>query len=132
MKPSTSNVSLVLVGTFSPSDISIHALADCKALPDGDLTAARYEALLPDQIVDVRLPWGKLAVVGERLVVEVNEAPYVRAADLALKCIRELTPSAVVRQMGINYTAHFEMDLAQRDRIGQRLVPASNWGQFGR
>lgn len=132
MKPGTSSVSAVLVGRFAPDDFSIDALAQCKAVAAGDLDAARYEAFLKGQVSSVRFPWGKLAVTGEKLICEVKEAPYIRAADLALKCLREVSLTGTVRLLGINYVAHFEIaDDSKRDEIGRRLMPPANWGSWG-
>ena len=131
MKLDSSSVTLVLVGTFSTADFSIESLAKTNSIGADDARLASYEAFVRGQVCDIRLPWGKFAVVENKLVVEVTEAPYIRAADLAIKCLRDVSSGGVVRQMGINHLAFFEAALEERDVIGQRLLPPENWGGFG-
>ena len=131
MKLDSSSVTLVLVGSFSPVAFSIDSLAETNSIGADDARLARYEAFVRGQVCDIRLPWGKFAAVESKLVVEVNEAPYIRAADLAIKCLRDVSSGGVVRQMGINHQAFFETTLEERDVVGRRLVPPENWGGFG-
>ena len=131
MKLDSSTLSLVLVGKFSPGDFSIESFVKTHSIGDEDAAQARYEAFVRDQVCDIRFHWGKFAVVDQKLVIEVNEAPYIRASDLALKCLRELSQGAVVRQMGINYQAFFAANSEERDAVGRRLVPPKNWGMWG-
>ncbi len=131
MKLDSSSVTLVLVGTFSTAAFSIESLAKTNSIGSDDARLATYEAFVRGQVCDIRLPWGKFAAIENKLVVEVNEAPYIRAADLAIKCLRDVSSGGVVRQIGINHLAFFEATLEERDVIGRRLLPAENWGGFG-
>ena len=131
MKLDSSSVTLVLVGTFPTAAFSIESLAKTDSIGSDDARLATYEAFVRGQVCDIRLPWGKFAAVEDKLVVEVNEAPYVRAVDLAIKCLRDISSGGVVRQMGINHLAFFEATLEERDVIGRRLLPPENWGGFG-
>lgn len=131
MKLDSSSITLVLVGTFPTAAFSIESLAKTDSIGSDDARDARYEAFVRGQVCDIRLPWGKFAAVENKLVVEVNEAPYVRAVDLAIKCLRDVSSGGVVRQMGINHLTFFEATLEERDAIGRRLLPPENWGGFG-
>lgn len=133
MKPDSSVVSIVLVGTFAPSKFLLPALAESDVLSSGDIASASYEMLLKDQAVQITFPWGSMAVLQDRFTIEVAQAPYVRGADLLLKCVREVATGSVVRQMGINLKADYiYQDPAARDMLGRRLMPASAWGAWGK
>lgn len=133
MKPDSSVVSIVLVGTFAPSKFLLPALAESDVLSSGDIENANYEMLLKDQAVQIMFPWGSMSVLQDRFTIEVAQAPYVRAADLLLKCAREVATGSVVRQMGINLKADYiYQDPAARDILGRRLMPASAWGAWGK
>lgn len=133
MKPDSSVVTVVLVGAFMPSKFLLPALAEGEVLSASDLASANYELLVRDQAVHIILPWGSLQVVQERLIVEVAQAPYVRAVDLILKCMKELATGSVVRQMGINLKSEYVyLDAASRDLLGKRLLPAEAWGVWGK
>jgi hypothetical protein len=133
MKPDSSVVSVVLVGAFVPSKFVLPALAEAEVLSSSDLASAHYEMLVRDQAVHIILPWGSVQVVQERFTIEVAQAPYVRAADLILKCMREVATGSVVRQMGINLKSEYVyLDPADRDLLGRRLMPAAAWGSWGK
>jgi hypothetical protein len=133
MKPDSSVVSVVLVGAFAPSKFLLPALAEAQVLSASDLATAHYEMLLRDQAVHIILPWGTIQVLQERFTIEVAQAPYVRAADIVLKCVREVAGGSVVRQMGINLKSEYVyLDPASRDLLGRRLMPAAEWGAWGR
>jgi hypothetical protein len=133
MKPDSSVVSVVLIGAFAPSKFLLPALAEAQVLSSGDLASAKYELLVRDQAVHIFFPWGSLQVVQDRLTVEVAQAPYVRAVDLILKCLREVATGSVVRQMGINLKSEYVyQDAVSRDLLGKRLMPAEAWGVWGK
>ena len=129
----TARVSVVLLGTFSPSALDLPLLHDAKAIGNDDFAATKYVALAPDQVVQLSLPWGTFQVAKDRLIVEAAQAPYVRAADLILRCARELDPTCLVTMMGINVRVTLVYQTkAERDALGVRLVPPSAWGSWGK
>lgn len=133
MKPDSSVASVVLVGAFAPSKFLLPALAAADVLSSADVASAAYEMLLRDQGLQVSLPWGTFLVTADRFTVEAKQAPYVRAADFVLKCMREIASASTVRQMGINLkTEYIFRDPTARDSIGKRLLPAAAWGPWGR
>lgn len=132
-KPDSSTVSAVLVGKFQPSRFVLPALEEAEVLSSADIANARYEVLVRDQALHIILPWGALQVTLDRFTVEITQAPYVRGADLLLKCVAELGSGSVVRQMGINLKTHYiYQDPAERDQLGRRLLPATAWGMWGK
>lgn len=132
MKPNSTVVSVVLVGSFSPAKFMLPSLQGANALSASDLASAAYEMLVRDQVVHISLPWGSVQVIQDRLTVDVFQAPYVRASDLILKCLKEVAAGAIVRQMGINLRSEYMyLDAVGRDVLGRRLLPAAAWGPWG-
>ena len=132
MKPEQTVVNVVVLGKFSPAEFELEPMRRCRALGPDEQELAAYEALLPNQVVVVSLPWGKLSVVPDRVTVEVTTVPYVRCADLLLKLLREAAPSSIVAKFGINMTSHYRFaNMAARDKFAIRLAPPSAWGRFG-
>lgn len=132
MKPEQTAVSVVLIGNFKPAEFRLDSLEKANVLGSPDQAAASYEALVPDQVVVLVLPWGKMSVVVERLVVEVTQVPYVRGADLVLKLLNDVSPSSTVLKFGINMVCHYKFpSVAERDAFASRLVPPRAWGPFG-
>lgn len=133
MKPESRSVSVVLVGSFKPSDFVMGSLQHAKALSASDLSKSTYIALLADQAVEIELPWGKLLALSDRFSVELSQVPYVRAADLVSKCLRDVSPSATVTKVGINVISHYRFaNMYERDKFAVRLVPPLAWGTFGK
>jgi hypothetical protein len=132
MKPASVTVTVVLLGTFKPGALLLPNLVQHKAIGKGDAEQSSYEALLRDQVVDVKLPWARLVCIPERLSIETPLAPYVRAADLAAKCVREVAGGSLVTKVGLNVTCRYGFQSVKaRDEFGQRLSPISAWGALG-
>lgn len=134
MKPDQNSISVVLVGTFEPVRFLLEELQRVEALGKSDIASAKYLSLLANQIVEIKLGnWGKLSVTDEILSVEVSEAPFIRAADLVLKCVRELAPNSIVRKLGINVKSWYAyQDPKVRDAFGTRISEPSHWGNWGK
>lgn len=126
--------SVVFVGRFNPSDFTVDAFERVKAFAANDLKEVHYERLLPEQLLTVQFgDWARLEIVPERFIFDVYKAPHIRAADVAYKAVREIAPKSIVRSMGINVIAEYKFnDLADRDNLGLRLVPAAAWGDWGK
>ena len=132
MNPESTVVTIVLVGKFDPNLFRLEKLVECQALSEADSQASSYVALLPDQVVEIAMPWGKLTALSERVSIEVAQVPFIRGADLALKCMREIAPSSLVRMFGINVTSIYQLpSIDARDALGTRLVPPTSWGAWG-
>lgn len=124
--------SVVLVGRFNPSDFLPQKLADAGVLGKDEAAAALLQALIPSQVVEYTLPWGKIQAFADRLIFEANHIPYVRIADLATKALREVASNYFVNQLGINWSAHYRVaNVKTRDEIGTRLAPPHAWGTWG-
>ena len=128
----TATVSIVLVGTFQPDMMDLPVLTTGKIIGADEAAATKYLMLVKGQAVELALPWGRLQTLKELLVIDALQAPYIRAADLALRCTRELDPTCRVTMMGINLRAILKFQtMADRDAFGQRLLPPSGWGKWG-
>lgn len=127
------SASVVLLGVFDPQAFRLEKLSEAGLLSPSDFATAHYEELLPGQVVTLRFgSWGRLSVVQDRWAFDVLEAPFIRASDIAVRCMRELGPTPTVRVMGLNAQAEFRfVDPAERDALGRRLVPAAAWGRWG-
>jgi hypothetical protein len=132
MKPEQTGVSVVLLGDFKVADFELDRIRSVKALSENDLEQAQYEGLLHEQLVSVVLPWGKMHVSTDRLMVEVANAPFVRGPDLLLKMLRDASPASTVAKFGINLTSHYRYDsIEARDAFAVHLAPPKAWGWFG-
>lgn len=128
------SASVVLLGAFDTQAFLLEKLREAALLSPSDLATARCDELLPGQVLTLRFgSWGRLNVLSERWTFEVLEAPFIRASDFTLRCLRELAPSSTVRVMGLNAQADFRfLDPVERDAVGRRLVPVAGWGSWGR
>jgi hypothetical protein len=132
MKPRATRVTVVFVGAFSPSSSILESLINEKAISKSDGEAAKYNALVNGQIVEIAFPWCVFGLVGNRFSVDTSQVPYVRAADLASKFISEIAPNSKVEKFGINVILTYGYtDSKERDQLGRRLVPPTNWGGWG-
>lgn len=132
MKPEVSMASVVFIGRFNPSDFLPQKLAEAGVIGEDEAASTLLQALIPNQVVEYSLPWGKLQVFTDRLILEATHIPYVRIADLAIKALREVAVNSVVNQLGINWSAHYKVaSIKARDDIGKRLAPPSAWGTWG-
>lgn len=133
MSPSAVEASVVVVGKFAPSNRIVADLARVEALPKGELEAAEVVALLHHQFAEVNFSWGRLMVTRDRLQVDARQAPYVRAADLVAKYIREIEPTSSARAAGINTTTHYMfLDAAKRNALASSILNFPAWGDWGR
>lgn len=115
-----------------PTEFVPAKLAEAGAIAKEELSQIAWTALVPNQAVEYQFSWGRLFAVSDRFTIETQQVPFVRVADLALKCMREVASRAVVSRFGINFVCHFRLNRSQdRDRMGQRLVPLKNWGKWG-
>jgi len=133
MRPDHTTVSVVLVGAFQTSKFVLDELERGGVLSKTDIADSSYKGLLKDQYVELTIgSWGHLTVIPDNLTIEVSEAPYIRAVDMVLKCLREIAPLSTVRAMGLNVKSSFSfVDHVERDNLGMRLSPPSGWGPWG-
>jgi hypothetical protein len=128
----SSRTEVVLVGSFQPNDAMPEKLVEAETISRNEAKAVTFKSLLSGQIVDIDLGWGSLQVVPQRVVVITSKAPYVRAADLALRIARDGSRPAVVTMFGINREFHYKFASSKdRDAFGVRLAPPSAWGTWG-
>jgi hypothetical protein len=130
----SSRTEVVFVGAFKPDEVLPEALAKSKTITIKEAGAVKFKSLLQGQIVEFDLDGLTVQVVPQRLVVHTTQVPYIRAADLALKIMREASPSATVTMFGINREYQYRFgSAADRDKLGIRLAPPLAWGDpFGK
>jgi hypothetical protein len=129
----SSRIEVVLVGTFKPDEVLPEALAKCETITAKEASAAKFKNLLQGQIVEFEIDGVTVQVVPQRLVVHTTQVPYIRAADLALKIVREASPLSTVTMLGINREYQYKFaNVEERDKFGIRIAPPLAWGEFGR
>jgi len=122
---------IVMLGTFDPNDALPEKLAAARTLTPEEASSAKLKSLMVAQIVEYELEWGSVQSIPQRLIVKTTQAPFVRAADLALKLARE-SPKTVVTMFGINREYDYRFSsMAARDTLGIRLSPPGSWGAWG-
>lgn len=132
MLPEVSSTTIVLVGKFDISDFLPRTLVMTKVLRSEELIDIELIAYVPSQILDYDLPWGKVTVTPQQLVVKAEETPHVTASDFIRSALANASEAVKVVAMGINFEGHFKLEYAyQRNKIGTRLVPPSAWGAWG-
>lgn len=134
MKADHTFATVVLVGDFAPAKLTLEELKKGGVLSKPDLDDATYHGLLKDEVVDIAFgSWGRITALKKTVSIQINEAPFIRGADLALRCIRELAPTSTIQMLGINVTSFYKFtDLNVRDKVGRALAPPSNWGVWGK
>jgi hypothetical protein len=129
----SSRTEVVLVGVFKPDEVLPEALARSETITSKEASAAKFKNLLQGQIVEFEIDGVTVQVVPQRLVVHTTQVPYIRAADLALKIVREASPSSTVTMLGINREYQYKFaNVEERDKFGIRIAPPIAWGEFGK
>ena len=130
--PADVGISIVMVGSMNPAIISPQWLARHKVISHDVADAADIKVIHKDVAV-FTCGWCSIQVDRDRFQAQTNEAPYIRLCDLATKLFGELLPNTPVNALGINLVVNFNAPSQRaRDALGQTLVPAENWGKWGR
>lgn len=125
-------VSVVLIGRFDVRSFTPMSLLKAEVMSLSDATSAHSATILPNKVTNFELDGLKVSTTGERIQVEASEPPYVKAADLLSKAIRDNTdfPSSI-RALGINVHAYYALDnFDVRDNLGRQLAPLQGWGKW--
>lgn len=128
--PEIQEVSIVVIGSFTPEAISPSWLAF-----HGLISAAEAdEATLSSDgstLSQIDLGWGKFFVGRNRIQFFTSQSPWVRAKDFILKLLIDVIPSAPSSALGINITGHYPLSFHEKERLGHRLAPREPWGDWG-
>lgn len=132
MPPSFTSVSIVLLGTFDPDAFRPEALIESKVLSERDGRLSKFRMLVPEAVTQFSLPWSEVMAAKDRVQFAIEEAPYVRICDFAIKAMREASSKSSVRAFGINVESHFRLPSREaRDAFGRHIAPPSAWGPWG-
>ena len=129
-EPEISGVSVVLVGKFNPAIFTpawfaLHGLLPAAVAENAELQVAHQH------ITAFSADWLRFEVTLEVCKFETLQAPHIRVADLAVRTFREYLSHTPLTAVGINRDVHFRVrEEAERDRIGQTLVPVAPWGRW--
>lgn len=129
----SSNVSVVLVGSFNPLIFQPQWLSDHGIVGEAEAKQAvqeqRLEVLHP-QVTSLNLAWMNLLVTLERFAVTVTEEPLIRASDFSASCFGLLSHTPV-RALGLNRTVVFKAPSeAAWHALGDAIGPKEPWAKF--
>lgn len=126
-QPASEDLSLVVVGTFSPSQLTPAWFARHNLLPGQDADSATVEVVVP-QLAVYTVSGMRFEIQLTRLTVSTNLATqYELVRDLVIGVFRTL-PETPVTAMGIN--CQFQFRLASESEwhnFGHRLAPKGDW-----
>lgn len=130
IKPEIVEMSIVVVGSFepyymTPSWFTHHGLFSEEEGKSGEL---HFQS--PD-FLHCTVGWAEIIVDRTRVQIKTMVSPYIRLKDFACKLLSEVINSKPILQIGINYSAHFPMNFAQLEKLGNKLAPREPWGNWG-
>ena len=126
--PEIQEVSLVVVGDFSPETITPLWLAFHELISQPEAEEATVRTSTFGTQID--LGWGKFYVDPNRVQLLTSQSPWIRAHDFILKFL-EIIPSNAASALGINISRHFFLSFDEREKLGHRLAPREPWGKWG-
>lgn len=129
--PEIQEVSLVVIGSFSPDSITPHWLAFHGLISKEEAEEATHSANNPS-VAQIDLGWGKFYVDSSRIQFKTSESPWVRAQDFVLKLLTEVIPGTPSHTLGINLAAHYPLTFKEKEALGHRLAPREPWGEWGK
>ena len=132
IEPKSSDVGIVLVGSFNPAILNPDwlVLNGVIGKTQGEIREIRF---ITPQISEFRISSFQFQVTQQRFGVSFESAPYVELQDAVSKIFRELLPHTPVQQIGINRSVHFSVGSEEkRNAIGRRLAPAEPWGDWSK
>lgn len=126
--PEIQEVSIVVVGDFSPDTITPLWLAYHELISQPEAEEATVRTSTFSTQID--LGWGKFYVDPNRAQLLTSQSPWIRAYDFVLKFL-ELIPSNAASAVGINLARHFPLSSDEREKLGHMLAPRKPWGTWG-
>lgn len=129
-KPEIEEVTIVVIGSFSPGIMNQHWLAYHDIISKEEADEARVTLTHP-QVSQIDLGWGKFFANENRVQIATTQSPWIRAGDFIVKLLSEAAPGQPVTALGINVSTHYSLGFIEREDIGQRLAPREFWGEWG-
>jgi len=130
---SLKTVSVVLLGVFNVRSFTPTALLKSDVLTLSDAVSADAITILSTKVSSFEIEGLKVDAQSERIQVDASAPPYIRAADILNKTLRENSdfPSKITA-IGVNVNAYYMLDnYEMRDRLGRKLAPIDAWGKWG-
>jgi hypothetical protein len=128
--PEINATSVVLVGNLNPRIFRPDWFAKNGLISEQELEEVDIE-VIHKEITAFRLDWANFRIEPNRFIIETEEAPFVRIADLTVRTFKEFLTHTPIGMLGINRKVHFPVkDDATRDRIGESLAPKDPWGEW--
>lgn len=123
-------VNIVALGVFDVRCFTPTALLRNDVLTVPEATATDALAAIPGQVVTYQSGTLKMSAEQQRIQIDCLAPPYIRAADILSKTLRDnATSPSKIAAVGINTHATWVMeDYETRDRLGRRLAPIDAWG----
>lgn len=129
--PEIQEVSIVVIGSFSPESITPYWLAFHGLISKEEAGEANQIVNNPSQS-QIDLGWGKFYADPGRIQFKTSESPWVRAQDFVLKLLTDVIPGTPSSAVGINLSAHFPLTFKEKEALGHRLAPRDPWGDWGK
>lgn len=129
-RPEIEEVTVVVIGTFTPGVMSPHWLAFNGLISQDEANEASVTVTHP-QVTQIDFGWGRFYADEQRVQVVTSQSPWIRACDFIQKLLSEVTPAQPTRALGLNVSAHYAVTAAEQEAIGHRLAPREIWGGWG-
>jgi hypothetical protein len=126
----TANV--VALGRFDVRSFTPTALLGSEVLTLPEATAVESLTVIPGRAVSFETSGLKVTAEQHRIQIERLAPPYIKAADVLSKAIRDNAkfPSDITA-VGINTNATWLLDdLDVRNKLGRQLAPIDAWGRW--
>lgn len=129
-KPEVEEVTVVVIGSFTPGIMSPHWLAYHELISTQEAEEAT-SLLTHADISHFDLGWGRFLADSQRVQISTTQSPWIRVSDFMLKLLSEAIPGQPTRALGINIAAHYSLSHTEREALGHRLSPRDAWGRWG-
>lgn len=132
IEPESSNVSIVLRGSFNPPIYHPEWFARHEIINETEKNSAEIK-IIHKEITVFQMEWLSIDVQPSRFAVTTQEGPFIRLADFVVKTFRDYLFHTPIHMLGINREVHFSVGSEDiRNRIGKVLAPHNGWGEWGK
>ncbi|MCQ4313485.1 hypothetical protein NAV33_16545 [Pseudomonas stutzeri] len=131
LTPDIEEVTIVIVGGFSPGLMSPHWFAFHELVSQQEAEEATVN-LTTMEVSQIDFGWCKFYADLQRLQISTTQSPWIRISDLVSKLLADVLPGSSCVALGINTSLHFNVTSAQREKLGTSLAPREPWGGWGK
>ncbi|MDX2306348.1 MAG: hypothetical protein NW226_26300 [Microscillaceae bacterium] len=126
MTPEITDLSIVLIGDFSPSIIQPYWLAYKKLITESDAQNARIE-MVHKEITKFDLDWANLEITRQRFLIRTLKQDYFEITKDLVVSIFKILKDTPLSYLGINHVFHFKFDPHNFEKISNSLVSFNIW-----